>query len=178
MKHITLCCLHNRLNNLDNDRLFVLMNTGSVLVITQISHGNLLKRNTLTGTLTLSTLMTDVKQLHKWQITMYSHGPHLFLYGIANMYPGSNNFRKESLKVPNCPQLSIIVLNIEYALKCSYRWAAWTTEVDVDSWEDVDIFCVSESLCWKWVCNNTAAIRYLLLRVSDMRDTSLGERKQ
>lgn len=109
MKHITLCCLHNQLNNLiihklDNNQLFVVKNTGSVLVITQISHGKLIKSNTATGMLTLlSTMMTNVKQLHKWQTTMYSQGANLFIYVIANMYPGSNNVRKYFLKVPNCP---------------------------------------------------------------------------
>lgn len=109
MKHITLCCLHNQLNNLiihelDNNQLFVVKNTGSVLVITQISRGKRMKSNRATGMLTLlSTMMTNVKQLHKWQTTMYSQGGNLFIYVIANMYPGSKNVRKYSLKVPNYP---------------------------------------------------------------------------
>lgn len=115
MKHITLCCLHDQLNNLiihklDNDQLFMVMNT--VLLITQISHGNLVNKNTATGMLIIyygdghqTNSGTSGKSLCTVKVLISS-------FNCKYIYPGSNKFRKESLKVPNCPQLSIIILKI------------------------------------------------------------------
>lgn len=105
MNHITLCCLHDQLNNLvihklDNDQLFMVMNTGSV---TLILHGNLVNKNTATGMLTLlSTMMMDVNQIVALVANHYVLSRSRSLRLIAYMYPGSNNFRKESLKLPSC----------------------------------------------------------------------------